>query len=235
MSRCLATLNNFPCLLLLLFSYPMHVSALENTSVCYGTSAKGHLAHGKRLPFSGANYRAYHMSGYVAGRTYMHSSVRDAVNDAYAVLANSAPKLRFIYGESGFAEGGPFPPHHTHQNGTSVDFMVPLRSNNNEIVELETSVTNRGGYDERFDDEGYGKNGTRIDFEAIAKHLIALDQAARLHGIRVKRVILEPSLQKHLFAAPSGKSLPKLMTFMKSRAWFRHDQHYHVDFEVRCR
>jgi penicillin-insensitive murein DD-endopeptidase len=208
----------------------------ENTpSVCYGTATHGHLENGKRLPYSGINFRAYHISGYLAGRTYMHSVVRDVVSDAYAALAISAPELRFVYGESGLVHGGSFPPHRTHRNGTSVDFMVPLRNNHEEVTELETSLANRLGYDVRFDDEGHGKDGVHIDFEAIAKHLIALDKAAQAHGIRVQRVILEPPLQKYLFAAPSGQSLSGRMNFMKTHAWFRHDQHYHIDFEVPCR
>jgi penicillin-insensitive murein endopeptidase len=47
-------------------------------------------------------------------------------------------------------------------------------------------------------------------------------------------VIFEPPLLKRLRKAPSGRKL-KGINFMNTRAWFRHDQHYHVDFAVPCK
>jgi len=80
-------------------------------SVCYGDAVSGRLERGTRLSYSGENYRAYSMLGFALGRTYVHSSVRDVMRDAYAELAKSHPDLRFIYGESGWATGGRFHPH----------------------------------------------------------------------------------------------------------------------------
>src|SRR5689334_3176907 len=100
----------------------------EQPSVCYGDSVTGRLERGVRLSYSGENYRAYSMLGFAAGRTYVHSTVRDIMRDAYAELAKSRPDLRFLYGESGWATGGRFQPHRGHSNGTAVDFFVPVRS-----------------------------------------------------------------------------------------------------------
>jgi len=203
-------------------------------SVCYGNSARGRLENGKRLRYSGANYRAYHIAGFLTGRTFMHSAVRDAVRDAYAALERSDPGLRFVYAEAGWRRGGRFWPHRTHANGTSVDFMVPLRTATGEVAEMRASVLNKLGYSITFDDQGR-RNGLTIDFEATAKHLLALHDAARAHGIRIGRVIFETPLQRLLFATASGQALEGRMPFMKTPAWVRHDQHYHVDFVVPCR
>jgi penicillin-insensitive murein DD-endopeptidase len=203
-------------------------------SVCYGSISRGRLENAKRLLYSGPNYRAYHIAGFLSGRTYVHSSVRDAMRDAYAALEKSDPELRFVYAETGWRRGGRFWPHRTHANGTSVDFMVPLRSENGEVTQVWSSVINKLGYNVTFDNEGR-RAGARIDFEAIAKHLLALDIAARANGIRIARVIFEPPLHRHLFASEAGKQLPGKMSFMQKRAWVRHDQHYHVDFAVPCR
>jgi penicillin-insensitive murein endopeptidase len=73
-----------------------------------------------------------------------------------------------------------------------------------------------------------------IDFEAMAKHLIALDKAVKVHHIRISRVIFASPLLKRLREAPSGRAL-KGINFMNTRAWFRHDQHYHADFAVPCK
>lgn len=204
-------------------------------SVCTGGVVGGHLVNGKRLPLSGANFSAYHIAGYLAGRTFMHGLVRDAVLDAYKALADSAPDQRYVYAESGWPFGGAFPPHRSHSNGTSVDFMVPLRTDRGAMVQVPASVFNKLGYDVKFDDEGRGAGGLRIDFEAAAQHLLALDKAARGRGIKINRVIFESALHKHLFATAQGQALPQRMAFMDRPAWIRHDQHYHVDFSVPCK
>jgi len=203
-------------------------------SVCYGSISHGRLENAKRLLYSGPNYRAYHIAGFLSGRTYVHSAVRDTMRDAYAALEKSDPELRFVYAETGWKRGGRFWPHRTHTNGTSVDFMVPLRTEKGEVTQVWSSVMNKLGYNVTFDNEGR-RAGTRIDFEAIAKHLLALDTAARANGIGIARVIFEPPLHKHLFATEAGKQLQGKMAFMQKRAWVRHDQHYHVDFAVPCR
>jgi penicillin-insensitive murein DD-endopeptidase len=202
-------------------------------SVCYGNIRDGRLENAKRLLYAGANYRAYHIAGFVTGRTFMHSAVRDAARDAYAALAASDPELRFVYAEASWRNGGRLWPHRTHSNGTSVDFMVPLRTDDGAVTQINASVLNMLGYSIKFDDEGR-RGRTRIDFEAMAKHLLALDAAARIHGIHIRRVIFEPPLHRFLFATEHGKLLRERMAFMTSRAWVRHDQHYHVDFDVPC-
>src|SRR6266576_624566 len=39
----------------------------ELPSVCYGDAASGRLERGRRLPYSGENYRAYSMVGFCVG------------------------------------------------------------------------------------------------------------------------------------------------------------------------
>jgi penicillin-insensitive murein endopeptidase len=204
----------------------------EGSSICVGTTARGALRNGWQLPRSGANFRAYSDAGWVAGRTYVHSAVHAVMLDAYQRLATSSPEQRFIYGETGFAEGGPFKPHRTHQNGLSVDFMVPVRDSSGAVREISTSATDKFGYDLEFDDDG--KLGElRVDFEAIAAHLAELKLAAKSRGLRISKVIFEPALRAKLArtkAWPSIKDLP----FTTKPVWIRHDEHYHVDFETRC-
>jgi penicillin-insensitive murein endopeptidase len=203
-------------------------------SVCRGTATNGSLEGGRRLPYSGANYRAYSLAGFLLGRTYVHESVRNAMRDAYAALGQSHPELRFVYAESGWAKGGRFYPHRTHANGTSADFHVPVRTLDGRPSELPTSPFNKFGYGVEFD--GAGRAGPRqIDFEAIGLHLLALDRAARANGIGIRRIIFDPRLQPRLAATASGAQAMARLTFMRRRAWVRHDEHYHVDFEVPCR
>jgi len=203
-------------------------------SRCYGSVVGGRLEGGRRLPLWGENYSAYSTLGYLAGRTFMHGTVRDAILAAYAELNETRPELRYVYAESGWPWGGPFAPHRSHMNGTSVDFHVPVRTLDGAVSELPASVFNRLGYSIDFDRSGRW-NGYRIDFEAMALHLIALERAARASGISIRRVIFDVHLQPKLFATEAGAQLSRMMSFNQRQSWVRHDEHYHVDFNVPCR
>lgn len=205
----------------------------SRASACRGDVVRGRLEGGGRLPFSGDNYRAYSFLGFLAGRTFVHSEVREIMREAYATLAKEHPELRFVYAETGWPWGGPFPPHKTHANGTAVDFLVPVRGSDGAVTEVPTHILNQFGYGLDFDRQGRAGDYT-IDFEAMALHLLALEQAAKKRNIRIQAVIFDAPLQPKLFAAPTGAQLARKMHFV-GQAWIRHDEHYHVNFAVPCR
>jgi penicillin-insensitive murein DD-endopeptidase len=206
----------------------------DRPSICRGSVARGSLEGGRRLPHMGDNYRAYSTLGFLLGRTFVHGAVRNAMRDAYAQLSRSHPELRFVYAETGWPWGGSFAPHKTHANGTAADFHVPVRTLDGRVSELPTSPFNQFGYAVEFDSSG--RSGShQIDFEAMALHLLALDQAARSHGIKIQRVTFDVGLQPKLAATPSGTQVMRRLAFNKRQAWVRHDEHYHVNFAVACR
>jgi penicillin-insensitive murein endopeptidase len=208
-------------------------SAEWGTSICYGTPRDGALSGARRLPVGGANFITYSGILRAIGRTSMHGAVRDTILDAYAELAQTSPELRYVYGEASWPGGGPLYPHKTHRNGLSVDFFVPLRNWWGQVRILPTSVFNAFGYGVHFDDEGKG-HGLQIDFEALAKHLDALQRAGAKRGVSIRLVILETELQEKLFETRTGKGLSGRIPFSKTRAWVPHDSHYHIDFSVPC-
>lgn len=203
-------------------------------SACYGTPAAGRLERGVRLPPDGSNFRAYSRDGVMLGRTHAHSRVVDAIADAYGQLRRAMPGKIYVYGESGFVSGGRFEPHKTHRNGLSVDFMVPVLDRRGRSVPLPGNAKNRYGYDLEFDASGR-LGELRIDFEALAEHLHALDRAGRRRGAPIGRVILAPEYLPTLFATARGPALRGQLRFERGRVWWRHDEHYHVDFLVPCR
>lgn len=215
------------------FTITHAVEETRQSSVCYGTTSDGRLKNGWKLPGSGDNYTSYSATGRLLGRTYVHSEVHRVVLDAYTVLQEVTPGTVFVYGETGFREGGRFKPHKTHQNGLSVDFMVPVLNESGESVELPTSILNKWGYDIDFDKEGKW-NDLHIDFEAIAEHVYQLDIASRERGIAIWRVIFDPELQPYLQTSKRWDYLAKHVRFSTRRSWVRHDDHYHVDFVVDC-
>lgn len=195
-------------------------------SACRGETNGGTVAGARRLPIRGANFETYCLACVLALRTYGHAPAVEATLAAYDALARERPETHFVYGEIGHPWGRRFPPHRTHRNGLSFDFMVPL-----ETGTLRTSVGNRFGYDEAFDAEGRGQSGA-IDFEALAAHLRALHDEARARGGGIALVVLAPDLQDDLFAV--DPTLGDVMRFNRRASWVRHDDHYHVDFAFPC-
>jgi penicillin-insensitive murein endopeptidase len=222
-------LRPFPLLLLAVFGFA--ASPIE-ASTCYGTPKKGRIEGAVALPTSGPNFKAYSLVGVTLRRNYVHEKVRDLVVAAYAILEKKLPDQTFVYGETGWPKGGDFAPHKTHQNGLSVDFMVPLRNAKGEAVEFPSSVTNKWGYGLEFDTKGRLGDLT-IDFNAIALHLQALDEAAQKAGISIRHVIFEPEYQGMLRAAPAWKKLS--FPLYPNKVWIRHDEHYHVEFQMDCK
>ena len=205
--------------------------ALEST--CFGTVAKGRLENGVALPSSGSNFSSFSTSAEIVGRTYVHSKVRDVVVTAYKALETAAPAKVFVYGETGWKSGGRFRPHRTHQNGLSVDFMVPVLDKAGRSVPLPTSPFTRFGYDIEFDASGRYED-LAIDYAAVAEHLYQLDVAARAKDVGIALVIFDTDYLPRLLATPRGSYLKDNLKFMRSKPWVRHDEHYHVDFAVTC-
>lgn len=201
-------------------------------STCFGTTDSGRIEGAVTLPASGRNFSAYSALGVQLGRTYVHTTVRDIVAASYRELEAIQPGMTYVYGETGLRNGGPMPPHRTHATGTSVDFMVPVRASDGSPTTLPASAANRFGYDLEFDSKGVLGN-LRIDYAALAAHLDQLNQQARKHNAAIKRVIFDPALARHLFDTPAGPRI-KSLPFMASKPWVRHDEHYHVDFAIRC-
>lgn len=200
-------------------------------SASIGTTSNGSLENGKRLPSRGDNFVTYSSLGSLLGRTCAHDKVRDTVLDAYGRVASSHPDTRFTYGEASWCSGGSLKPHRTHQNGLSVDFMVPVLGPDGQPASYPAWPWTKFGYAVEFDKDGANAD-YRIDFDALAGHLLALDNAAREKGIRIRRVIFAPDLRDELFDAERGDEVRRRLSFMRGAAWVRHDDHYHVDFEI---
>ena len=188
---------------------------------------------GVQLPSSGKNFVSYGAFPEIDGRTYVHSAVKKIILQAYNKLETLQPGKVFKYAETGFKVGGQFKPHKTHQNGLSVDFMVPVLDQDRKSVHLPTNPLNRYGYDIEFDNKGRYNNLT-IDFEALAAHIVTLHQAATEQGANLWRVILTPEFKPFVYKTRYGDYIRKNIAFTKRRSWVRHDEHYHVDFNVSC-
>ena len=208
--------------------------ACANGSVCHGTTSDGSLENGVQLPPDGKNFVEYSEIGRIAGRTYVHSEVRDIVVAAYKALETEEPNKVYKYAETGLKEGGKIWPHKSHRNGLSVDFMTPVITKDGKSEVLPTNVFNKFGYNIEFDSNGRYED-YKIDYDAMAAHIVALHKAAKLNGHDIWRVIFDPKLQPGLYKTKYDSYIKQNITLSKKPSWVRHDEHYHVDFIVSCK
>jgi len=203
----------------------------DNPSQTIGSVSDGKLINGKRLPSSSDNFVTYSRLGSLIGRNGVHNKVRDVILDAFDSIYKIYPENKYVVGESSWLSGGSMKPHRTHQNGISVDFMVPVRNHENEIEIIPTNIFNKFGYDVEFDSSGSNEDHN-IDFESMAIHLYYLNESAQKHKIKIDLVIFDPTLQKLLFNTEYGAKIKNQVRFTTKPVWVRHDEHYHVNFEI---
>jgi penicillin-insensitive murein endopeptidase len=202
-------------------------------STCYGTTAHGRIENAVALPREGANFTRMSQGPISATRVYVHSVVHEVMLDAFAALAKERPKVRFVYGETGLAAGGPIPPHQTHQNGLSMDLFVPVVDERGDTVPFPARLENGFGYQVDFDAAArYGN--LRIDFASLAELLYQLHIASHAKGIALASVIFDRQYLPRLFETARGPWLREHIPFLKSEPLIRHDDHIHVDFAVKC-
>lgn len=203
------------------------------TGKSFGTVSNGHLENGTLIPFEGSNFFYFDTTSYLSARAFTHQDVLKTLLDTYMEL-EKLTKHRFGVMELSNKEGGEIFPHHTHQNGMSVDLMTPLLKNGLPFDSLDHLGANHYMLD--FDNQGrYVKDpDVTIDFDLIALHLINLDKMARKNGLKIDKVIWKMELCDELYNTPNGQGLKssgiyitrKLTPLINSL----HDDHYHVDF-----
>lgn len=204
-------------------------------SVCYGTTQNGRLEMGEKLPKNGANFITYSDFGWAVGRTFVHSKVKEILLDGFKELQKSMSEKIFVYGETGWEKGGSFKPHKTHQNGLSVDLMVPIIENrSNKSVPLPTNILNKWGYSIEFNQKGIYKDYS-LDFEALGELIFQLQISADRKRVKIWRVIFDPMLVSFLYSTKRGSYIKKNIFIPNKKSWVRHDEHIHVDFEIPCK
>lgn len=220
-------------LVLIVFLFFTHV-VHSSVSVCHGTTSNGSLENGVELPSDGNNFVSYSTVARLAGRSYVHSSVKSIILNAYKKLEVTMPNTVYKYAETGYENGGKFRPHKTHQNGLSVDFMTPVKNRKGASAHLPTNLFNKFGYNIEFDSSGKFEE-FKIDYDALASHIVELHKESKKQGLDLWRVIFDPELQPYLFKTKHSVYLKNNIQFSKKRSWVRHDEHYHVDFKVPCK
>jgi penicillin-insensitive murein endopeptidase len=223
--------------LLGLLSVPEMMHVNSGVSEASGSVRDGKLHNGYLMPFEGPNFRYFsRFSYYILNNAYVHSDVYNTLMEAYQTCETTCPDREFVLMECTRKHGGQMLIHWTHQNGTSVDFMVPKKNGDDHDV-----WSNKAGmfhYLFQFDPVGkFALNGdTEIDFECMARHILALDDAAARNGIHIRKILFNTHLQDELYSTESGKELQqrgiRIIPHLSDLVNRYHDDHYHVDFEL---
>jgi penicillin-insensitive murein endopeptidase len=204
----------------------------DTPSQSIGSTSNGRLTHGHPMPLSGSGFVTYSYLGASLGRQYVHGAVRDLLREAFAGCAAARPDRRFVLGETGWPAGGRFQPHRSHENGLSVDVFMPLRDGEGKPAEVATWPWDLFGY--RLELDAQGRRGDlRVDFDDLAVLLAEIDARAPAFGLRVEQIIVAPEYVPLVLASPAARRLGKLAgRFLRRPAWWRHDEHVHVDFAL---
>jgi penicillin-insensitive murein endopeptidase len=206
------------------------------TSQSMGTVSDGKLVNGKLMPFQGANFRYFDTLSYLSSRGFVNDKVKRSTLQTYTELAKDFPQRNFFIMECSNKNGGKIFPHRTHQNGLSIDFMVPLIKNNEPCYELDTIGASH--YWLEFDNTGkYSKDKTiSIDFNLIACHILELEKQARLNSLKISKVIIKTELIDELYSSKNGHKLKNSGIYVAQKLTplinSLHDDHYHIDFEI---
>jgi penicillin-insensitive murein endopeptidase len=206
----------------------------EATSKSIGTVSQGSLQSGRLFPFQGSNFRYFDTLSYVSGRAWVHERVRGATLDAYAALDTLLPGRMWGLMECSNEKGGKIWPHRTHQNGLSIDFMVPMQQNGAAFYGLDTLGLAHYLLEFDADSRYLGDTSVHADLDLVARHLLLLQKSAKAHRLKIAKVILKLEFKDELFATPHGKLLKNSGIYIASELTSLinglHDNHYHVDF-----
>lgn len=200
-----------------------------------GSVSNGNLKNGKLVPFYGSNYTYFDKTSYLSGRAFLNSKVLNAILESYKVLETEQPDRVFKIMECAHKNGGKMWPHRTHQNGLSVDFMMPKNKNKKPYYGLDTIGIKH--YWLNFNKSGqYMKdNSIIIDFESVAQHILILNEKAKKHKLKIEKVIIKVELKDELFKGKYGKYLKEtgiyIVRSLTPKINELHDDHYHIDFK----
>ncbi len=205
-------------------------------SVSIGSVRNGSVQNAYLADWKGVNYSYFSFTSYfLADNAYLHSDIYHVIKKAYKTCESTCPDIHFKLMECGNTEGGKMYFHRTHQNGLGVDFMIPNTRNGESFRWFDQL----GMLHYLLEYDEHGRNNlfpsVELDFETMAKHILALDDAAQEQGYRIYKVILKVELLDDFFSTPSGQKVRERGIYFMPRLYPLankvHDDHYHIDFE----
>ncbi|MBT8220599.1 MAG: hypothetical protein KJP00_12290 [Bacteroidia bacterium] len=211
-----------------------HINSGVSRSI--GSVRNGRLENGYLLPYKARNFDYFSpISYYLLDNAYVHSKVYYTLIQAFEELEQKTPDRVYSLMECSHRNGGRIPIHRTHMNGLSVDFMVPKVRNGQQIRLWDKLGIWHYALD--FDPDGrlWIDKKTKIDFDAMSKAIITIDDASRKNGLKIRKIILKVNLKDNLYATQAGQEIRRRGIYIVKRLAEIvdrvHDDHFHIDFE----
>jgi penicillin-insensitive murein DD-endopeptidase len=245
-------------LLITLAATPQLFHSNKGISISHGSRFTGYLENGFLLPYTGDNFEYFSWTSYyIMDNAYVNNQVGEVVLKAYSLLEEQQPENQYVLMECSDHFGGPLLFHESHKNGLSIDFMSPKIKDNTPYTGLDG--WGFAHYFLEFDSkgvllvkypflnyistklatvfaQGFMEQEVSINFEMIAQHLLALQEATKGTNVRIRKVIFKLQLKDELYSGTYGKKLLKsgipLATILPKSTNEMHEDHYHVDFIV---
>jgi penicillin-insensitive murein endopeptidase len=208
---------------------------LKQQSKSIGTVSNGKLENGCYLPYKGNNYKYFAKNSYLMGRCFINCAINSILVSTFKELETTLPNRTFYLMEASNEKGGKISPHRTHQNGTSIDLMIPLLKENQPYTKLDSIGVEH--YLLNFNDKGEYKEDTsiKIDFETLALEILTIEKNARLNNWKISKVILKTEYQKFIFSTKYSDQLKTSKIYFTKKLEKvindLHDDHIHIDFE----
>ena len=218
-----------------IIAYYSKNSGKNDSSQTIGSVSKGKLKNGKLIPFYGTNFTYFDSRSYLNHRAFTSDKVMSSILSSYKEMETIAIGRHFYLMELSNKEGGKIYPHRTHQNGLSVDFMMPMLKNDVPYIGLDTLGADH--YWLSFNDNGeYSEDKSIVvDFELIAEHILSLEKSAKANGLNISKIIIKVEFKDELFSGKAGQKLKNSGIYVVNNLSTLindiHDDHYHIDFK----
>lgn len=193
-------------------------AAEPEDSLAIGRADDGRLEH----PFT------LHPSDDLVVLSHRRHGTRELVGllrRAASAVARRAPGSQLAVGDLSRPEGGPFPPHISHQNGRDADIGFYVTSEAGHAVPTSAFV--------RFGPDGVGRrrDGARFRYD-VARNFALLSALVDDPFAGVQHVLVAPHLRDRMLAwgeqhAPNDVERVRLVT-EPIRGSDSHDDHFHV-------
>lgn len=204
-------------------------------SISLGSVSNGSLKNGKLMPFEGENFFYFDTTSYLEGRAFVNQKVKSLCLETYHELKTTLPKRKFGIMECSHERGGELSPHITHQNGLSVDFMTPMKSNGTANYTLDYIGLQHYFLDFDTDGKYLNDRSIEIDFDAMSLHVLKLNELAKAQGLKIDKILFKTDLNDNLFASKYGPELKVSGIYFAQKLPMHidnlHDDHYHIDFK----
>lgn len=191
-----------------------------------------------KLPYRGENYKFYGtLSYHIFGKAYAEWKVHNAIIESFKISETNCVNIHFKILRGASRSSRKLLPYVERKSGFYADFMCPIKKGGIPIKYYYH--TRFFHYFIKYNNKGQVKTNKKfkIDFEAMAQYIINLDDASKIYGLKIKRIVFDRRFLKQLYKSKSGEELKKrnlyFAKYLSKKINRKYDDIFHVDFEKR--